>query len=118
MLDALAYSPVRRRVIPQSLPEKLSPELKATIARLASRLPEVAHIFDIEPDPAAERAARNANRRGGRKGDDRGKGGKPGKGQRQPRPRSRRQVRWPRSRRQGRRKAAEATEAKQVPQRR
>ena len=80
VLDALAYSPVRRRVIPQSLPEKLHPELKATIARLASRLPEVAHIFDIEPDPAAERAARNANRRGGRKGDDRGKGGKPGKG--------------------------------------
>ena len=80
VLDALAYSPVRRRVIPQSLPEKLHPELKATIARLASRLPEIAHIFDIEPDPAAERAARNANRRGGRKGDDRGKGGKPGKG--------------------------------------
>ena len=58
VLDALAYSPVRRRVIPQSLPTKLSPDLRTTIARLASRLPEIAHIFDIEPDPAAERAAR------------------------------------------------------------
>jgi hypothetical protein len=63
VLDALAYSPVRRRVIPQSLPAKLSPDLRATIARLASRLPEIAHIFDIEPDPAAERAARGQARR-------------------------------------------------------
>jgi hypothetical protein len=63
VLDALAYSPVRRRVIPQSLPAKLSPDLRATIGRLASRLPEIAHIFDIEPDPAAERAARGQARR-------------------------------------------------------
>ena len=71
VLDALAFSPVRRRVVPQSLPEKLNAELRATIARLATRLPEIAHIFDIEADPAAERAARAASRRGGRKGDDR-----------------------------------------------
>ncbi len=76
VLDALAYSPVRRRVVPQSLPEKLNPDLRATIARLATRLPEIAHIFDIEPDPAAERAARAASRRGDRKGGDRGTGGK------------------------------------------
>lgn len=78
VLDALAYSPVRRRVIPQSLPTKLSPDLRTTIARLASRLPEIAHIFDIEPDPAAERAARDQARRrsGGRKGGaGAGKGG-------------------------------------------
>jgi hypothetical protein len=82
VLDALAYSPVRRRVVPQSLPAKLTPDLRATIARLASRLPEIAHIFDIEPDPAAERAARGPARRrpGGRKGDER-KGGD-GKGDR------------------------------------
>jgi hypothetical protein len=84
VLDALAYSPVRRRVVPQSLPAKLSPDLRSTIARLASRLPEIAHIFDIEPDPAAERAARNQARRrparkgpGGRPGADRQSGGKP-----------------------------------------
>jgi hypothetical protein len=77
VLDALAYSPVRRRVVPQSLPTKLTPDLRTTIARLASRLPEIAHIFDIEPDPAAERAARGQSRRkpGGRKGDDRKPGG-------------------------------------------
>src|SRR5918998_822367 len=79
VLDALAYSPVRRRVVPQSLPAKLSPDLRATIARLASRLPEIAHIFDIEPDPAAERAARDQARRrgGGRKGGDKQGGDKP-----------------------------------------
>ena len=77
VLDALAYSPVRRRVIPQSLPAKLTPDLRATIARLASRLPEIAHIFDIEPDLAAERASRGQARRrpGGRKGGDDRKGG-------------------------------------------
>lgn len=90
VLDALAYSPVRRRVIPQSLPAKLTPELRATIARLATRLPEIAHIFDIEPDPDAERATRAGRRRhAGRKPDDRkggrrgaGKGQKTGKGDR------------------------------------
>ena len=75
VLDALAYSPLRRRVIPQSLPAKLNPDLRATIARLASRLPEIAHIFDIEPDPGAERAARNqARRRPARKGEAGGTG--------------------------------------------
>jgi hypothetical protein len=80
VLDALAYSPVRRRVIPQSLPAKLSPELRATIARLASRLPDIAHIFDIEPDPAAERAARGQARRrpGDRKDGGRKDGGRKG----------------------------------------
>jgi hypothetical protein len=55
VLDALAYSPVRRRVIPQSLPARLTPELRTTIARLATRLPEIAHIFDIEPEAPAPR---------------------------------------------------------------
>lgn len=79
VLDALAYSPVRRRVVPQSLPEKLTPDLRKTIARLATRLPEIAHIFDIEPDPNAERPARSSRRRpkAGKGGSgDRGRGGK------------------------------------------
>jgi hypothetical protein len=78
VLDALAYSPVRRRVIPQSLPAKLSTDLRATVARLASRLPDIAHIFDIEPDPAAERAARGQARRrpGDRKDGGRKEGGR------------------------------------------
>lgn len=52
VLDALAFSPIRRRVVPQSLPDKLTPELRETIARLATRLPEIAHIFDISPEEA------------------------------------------------------------------
>jgi hypothetical protein len=95
VLDALAYSPVRRRVIPQSLPTNLTPELRATIARLASRLPDIAHIFDIEPDPAAERAARGQARRrpsdrkdGGRKEGGRKGGDGARKGDRPRRPKS------------------------------
>jgi len=80
VLDALAYSPVRRRVIPQSLPPRLTPELRATIARLATRLPEIAHIFDIEPGPNAGRPERTSSRRRGRKGEGR-KGDKADKGE-------------------------------------
>jgi hypothetical protein len=65
VLDALAFSPIRRRVVPQSLPTKLSPELRATVARLGTRLPEIAHIFAIEPEESAGRAPRGPARRGG-----------------------------------------------------
>jgi hypothetical protein len=63
VLDALAFSPIRRRVVPESLPTKLSPELRATVARLGSRLPEIAHIFAIEPEEAAGRTPRSPARR-------------------------------------------------------
>lgn len=55
VLDALAFSPVRDRVIPASLPTELHPDVRATIARLATRIPKIAHIFGIEPDPNAPR---------------------------------------------------------------
>jgi hypothetical protein len=58
VLDALAFSPIRRRVVPQSLPSKLSPELRTTVARLGTRLPEIAHIFAIEPEESAGRSQR------------------------------------------------------------
>ena len=107
VLDALAYSPVRRRVIPQSLPAKLSPDLRATIARLASRLPEIAHIFAVEPDPAAERQSR----RGG-PGQDRRHGGGQGK---QDRPRKQDKPKSPEAKRdkapKPKAKAPEATPA-------
>lgn len=81
VLDALAYSPIRRRVVPDSLPPKLTPELRETIARLATRLPEIAHIFDIAPEeaPARQRSSKRRTRKStkgttaegsGRKGDD------------------------------------------------
>jgi hypothetical protein len=56
VLDALAFAPVRDRVIPTSLPTgDLHPDLRATVARLATRLPKIAHIFEIAPDPTIPR---------------------------------------------------------------
>ena len=55
VLDALAFSPVRDKVIPASLPKELHPDVRATIARLATRIPKIAHIFEITPDRNAPR---------------------------------------------------------------
>jgi hypothetical protein len=75
VLDALAFSPIRRRVVPQSLPSKLSPELRTTVARLGTRLPEIAHIFAIEPE---ESAGRRPPARVPGRGASRGKKARPG----------------------------------------
>jgi len=70
VLDALAFSPVRDRVIPASLPVELHPDVRATIARLATRIPKIAHIFEIEPDRSAPRPKIERRRpRKPRKGD-------------------------------------------------
>ncbi len=58
VLDALAFAPVRDRVIPHSLPASLHADVQATIARLATRIPKIAHIFEITPDPSAPRPER------------------------------------------------------------
>lgn len=58
MLEALAHSPVRRQVVPASLPTTVTPELKKTIARYGSQLPEIAEIFGVEPDPRAGKGER------------------------------------------------------------
>lgn len=55
VLDALAFSPVRDKVIPASLPKDLHEDVRTTIARLATRIPKIAHIFEIEPDRSAPR---------------------------------------------------------------
>lgn len=69
VLDALAYSPIRRRVVPESLPARLDPDVRSTLARLANRLPEMAHIFDVAPEEASDEAATGDRRRGrGRRG--------------------------------------------------
>jgi hypothetical protein len=62
VLDALAFSPVRDKVIPASLPTEVHPDLKATIARLATRIPKIAQIFDIEADPTAPRPKQERRR--------------------------------------------------------
>lgn len=48
MLDALAHSPVRRQVVPASLPTKVTDDLTKVIKRHSARLPEIAEIFGIE----------------------------------------------------------------------
>jgi hypothetical protein len=63
VLDALAFAPVRDKVIPASLPAKLHDDVKATIARLATRIPKIAHIFEIEADPSAPRPERKRPQR-------------------------------------------------------
>jgi hypothetical protein len=55
VLDALAFSPVRDKVIPASLPKELHEDVRSTIARLATRIPKIAHIFEITPDRHAPR---------------------------------------------------------------
>ena len=55
VLDALAFAPVRDKVIPVSLPKELHPDVRATIARLATRIPKIAGIYEITPDRSAPR---------------------------------------------------------------
>jgi hypothetical protein len=55
VLDALAFSPVRDKVIPASLPTALHDDVRTTIARLATRIPKIAHIFEVTPDRSAPR---------------------------------------------------------------
>jgi len=66
ILDALSHSPVRRQVVPVSLPATVTDELKTTIARHGTRLPEIAQIFGIEPDPKAGREQRRTRAGAGR----------------------------------------------------
>jgi hypothetical protein len=49
VLEAVAYSPVRLTVAPRSRPEQPSDELLASVRKYASRVPQVATAFDIEP---------------------------------------------------------------------
>ncbi len=55
VLDALAFAPVRDKVIPASLPNELHADVQATIARVATRIPKIAHIFEVTPDRNAPR---------------------------------------------------------------
>jgi hypothetical protein len=84
VLDALAFSPVRDRVIPASLPPQVHDDLKAAVARLGTRLPKIAHIFSIEPDRNAPRTRperrkpKGGKPTGGRPGGGRSRAGRDG----------------------------------------
>jgi len=67
ILDALAFSPIRARVVPISLPTKPSSELTKAIAQMGSRLPEIAHIFGIDPESPSQRRKRRAGEKKQRK---------------------------------------------------
>ena len=45
VLQAVAYSPVRLKIVPEGLPDKPTAELISTVRRLKNRIPEIAKIF-------------------------------------------------------------------------
>ena len=55
VLDALAFSPVRLNVVPESLPAVPSDELLKEVARLATQIPQIAAVFGVEPAPSGKR---------------------------------------------------------------
>jgi hypothetical protein len=56
VLDAVAHSPVRLSVKPQSLPAEPAEELLVAVRKLAGRLPEIAGLFGVEPTADRQRA--------------------------------------------------------------
>jgi hypothetical protein len=70
VIDALSFSPVRGRVQPAALPAEPSAELIELVTRAASRLPELATRFGIDPAtvPSAPPSGADKRRRRGGKG--------------------------------------------------
>lgn len=58
VVDSIALSPVRTQVIPAGIPTKPSDDLLAAIRRLADRVPQIAGLFGIQPQPARPRGLR------------------------------------------------------------
>jgi len=58
VLGAVAFSPVRRTVAPQGIPENPDKELLAEVAKLSERVPHIAALFGVEPTPPPRRARR------------------------------------------------------------
>src|SRR5205085_2726335 len=57
LLDAVAYSPVRRNVVPAGAPAEPADDLLAMARKHAGRVPSAAKLFGIEPPaPPARRA--------------------------------------------------------------
>ncbi len=60
VLGAVAFSPVRRTVQPQGIPEKPDKELLAEVTKLSERVPHIAALFGVEPTPPPRRGRRGA----------------------------------------------------------
>ncbi len=58
VLGAVAFSPVRRTVQPQGIPEKPDKELLAEVTKLSERVPHIAALFGVEPTPPPPKRGR------------------------------------------------------------
>ena len=57
VIDSLAFSPVRSRVVPAGIPEKPGEDLLSTVRRHADKLPQIAALFGIGDDTAQRDSA-------------------------------------------------------------
>ena len=55
VVDAVAFSPVRTQVSPTGVPERPGEPLLVAIRKVADRVPQIAGLFGIEPEPPARR---------------------------------------------------------------
>ncbi|MCY4134404.1 MAG: hypothetical protein OXG30_05765 [bacterium] len=62
VLGAVAFSPVRRTVQPQGIPEKPDKELVDEVTKLSERVPHIAALFGVEPTPPPKRGRRGAGK--------------------------------------------------------
>ena len=60
VLDAVALSPVRERVTPQSLPKEPSQKLIEVITELSMKIPSIATLFGISPVPPPRKQRKKA----------------------------------------------------------
>lgn len=58
VLNAVAFSPVRRTVLPQGVPEKPDKELLDEVTKLSERVPHIAGLFGVKPTPPPKRGRR------------------------------------------------------------
>ena len=54
VLEALAFAPIHNEVVRVGVPARVSPELTATVQRLAPAIPRIAALFGITVDPKAQ----------------------------------------------------------------
>ena len=66
VLDAVAYSPVRRAVVPAGVPSEPGETLLAAVRKHAGRTPAIASLFGVEPPPDSARGAKRPSRSAGR----------------------------------------------------
>ena len=77
VLEALAFAPIHNEVVPAAAPTKITPELTATITRLAPAIPRIAALFGVAADPKARMPRPLRNEWRDKKGKKNAKSGKP-----------------------------------------